>query len=97
MKIKYKTNKWFPDIQYVAIMENIPMAQIHYFTDDMPSQPIQVTKKRLEKAGITKTIEKEIEIGFIQLLFYIDVGYTLKDIIKINSGDGFPFEIELIK
>lgn len=95
MKIRYKVNKSLPDVQYLARIENMPMAS---FIDEhsIPTNYIKVVKERLDRPGILIEEEKEIKISRWKLAIYILFGMSMKDIIKIKNNDNYPHNIELL-
>jgi hypothetical protein len=95
MKIKYKVNKRYPNVQYIAQMESVPMAQV--ITDDMiPTPPPKINKQRVEGGrGITVEEERELNISVLSLCFFLLRGLNLKDIIRKLKKDDYPFDIIL--
>ena len=86
MKITYSIHKSYPDVQYVATLDPLPMATANpEFTE------AKITKKRLDKKGITVVEDKEMQINILLLFWYFLRGMTLRQIVEKRSKHEYSF------
>lgn len=90
MKIKYKVNKHLPNVQYIAELENLPMAAVN-----PELTPVEVKKTRLEKKGITIEEEKELYINIFSLFIKLLVGNSLRQIVEEKEERWRTFDYKL--
>lgn len=86
MKITYSIHKSYPEVQYLATYEPLPMA-----TTNPQLTETKVAKKRLEKKGITVVEDKELQIGILKLFWYFFIGLTLRQIVQKIHKEEYTF------
>jgi hypothetical protein len=91
MKISYKLNKIYPEVQYVATLDPLPMA-----TTNPELTEAKVTKKRFGSKGITVEEQKEFDLSFVSFCYHIFMGYNLRDITSKYTGNDYTFDHKII-
>ena len=92
MKITYSINKSYPDVQYLATYDPLPMA-----TTEPLLTETKVTKKRLDRKGITVVENKELEIGILKLFWYLLIGLTLRQVVEKVHKEKYIFNISITR
>lgn len=86
MKITYSIHRLYPDVQYVATLDPLPRA-----TTNPELTEAKVTRKRLDKKGITVVEDKEMQINILVLFWYFLIGLTLRQIVEKRSKHNYSF------
>ncbi len=89
--IKFQIRKSYPKVQYIAKIEDLPMAT---FNPELTET--KVTKKRLPSQGITITEDRELNINIFTLFWYLLNDYSLRDIVEKKTGEQYTFNHELV-
>ena len=86
MKITYSIHKKYPDVQYLATYDPLPMATVNPELTEA-----KLTKKRLDRKGITVVKDKEMQINILVLFWYFLMGLTLRQIVEKRSKHEYSF------